>query len=131
METRWWLNRAYGALAEVDGLGQQGHVPIIRHLEKVLYYTSMHTVTSIRNMYFQNPNSATSLPNTKFIIPKQIFIILCGLSLPMRPKARVLAQISVIRSNPNFYVPILWGPRFAMHGVSHVQCPQTFIALFR
>jgi hypothetical protein len=37
METRWWLNRAYSALAEVDGLGQQGHVPIIRHLEQVLH----------------------------------------------------------------------------------------------
>jgi hypothetical protein len=35
METRWWLNRAYGALAEVDGLGEQGHVPIIRHLQQV------------------------------------------------------------------------------------------------
>jgi hypothetical protein len=35
LEKQWWLNRAYGALAEVDGLGQQGHVPIIRHLEQV------------------------------------------------------------------------------------------------
>jgi hypothetical protein len=38
MDTRWWLNRAYGALAEVDGLGEQGHVPIIRHLEQVQWY---------------------------------------------------------------------------------------------
>jgi hypothetical protein len=40
METRWWLNRAYGALAEVDGLGQQGHVPIIRHLEQVYSFAA-------------------------------------------------------------------------------------------
>ncbi len=43
-----------------------------------------------------NPNSATTLPNTKFIFPKQIFVILCGPSLPMRPKARVLALISIM-----------------------------------
>ncbi len=54
------------------------------------------TVKRIPKIYFQNPNSATSLPNTKFIFPKQIFIILCGPSLPMRPKARVLALISVM-----------------------------------
>ncbi len=53
------------------------------------------TLKRIRNIYSQNPNSATSLPNTKFIFPKQIFIILCGPSLPMRPKARVLALMSV------------------------------------
>ncbi len=46
-------------------------------------------VTRITNIYSQNPNSATSLPNTKFKFPKQIFIILCGPSLPMRPKATV------------------------------------------
>jgi hypothetical protein len=50
----------------------------------------------ITNIYSQNPNGATSLPNTKFIFPKQIFIIPCGPSLPMRPKARVLALISVM-----------------------------------
>ncbi len=38
-----------------------------------------HTVTWIWNMYTQNTNSATSNPNTNFIFPKQIFIILCGL----------------------------------------------------
>jgi len=54
------------------------------------------TLKRIRNIYSQNPNSATSLPNTKFIFPKQIFIIPCGPSLPMRPKARVLALISVM-----------------------------------
>ncbi len=37
------------------------------------------TVTKIKNMYFQNPNSAASLPKTTFIFSKQIFIILCGL----------------------------------------------------
>jgi hypothetical protein len=36
------------------------------------------------------------IPNTKFIFPKQIFIIQCGPSLPMGPKARVLALISVM-----------------------------------
>jgi hypothetical protein len=50
----------------------------------------------IPNIYSQSPNSATSLPNTIFIFLKQIFIILCGPSLPMRPKARVLALISVM-----------------------------------
>ena len=55
-----------------------------------------HTLTRIQNIYSQNPISATSLPNTKFIFLKQIFIILCGPSLPMRPKARVLALISVM-----------------------------------
>jgi hypothetical protein len=39
-------------------------------------------------LYSQNPKIATSLPNTK--------VILCGPSLPMRPKARVLALISVM-----------------------------------
>jgi hypothetical protein len=56
----------------------------------------MCTVKRIPNIYSQNPNSATSLPNTQFIFPKQIFIILCGPSLPMRPKARVLALINVM-----------------------------------
>jgi hypothetical protein len=46
--------------------------------------------------YIPYPHSATSLPNTKFIFPKQFFIILCGPSLPERPKARVLALISVM-----------------------------------
>jgi hypothetical protein len=46
METRWWLNRAYGALAEVDGLGQQGHVPVIGHLEQV--HTSLHDVSQVQ-----------------------------------------------------------------------------------
>jgi hypothetical protein len=46
METRWWLNRAYGALAEIDGLGEQGHVPIIRHLEQV--HTSLHGVSLVQ-----------------------------------------------------------------------------------
>ena len=36
-----------------------------------------YTVTRIPNIYSQNHNSATSLPNTKFIFQKQIFIILC------------------------------------------------------
>jgi hypothetical protein len=58
--------------------------------------TQVYTLKRIRNIYSQNPNSATSLPNTKFIFPKQIFIILCGPSLLMRPKARVLALISVM-----------------------------------
>jgi hypothetical protein len=59
----------------------------------------IHTLKRIRNIYSQNPNSATSLPNTKFIFPKQIFIIPCGPSLQMRPKARVLALISIM---PNY-----------------------------
>ncbi len=54
------------------------------------------TLKRIRNIYSQIPKSATSLPNTKFRFPKQIFIIPCGPSLPMRPKARVLALISVM-----------------------------------
>jgi hypothetical protein len=54
------------------------------------------TVTRIPNIYSQNPNSTTSLPNTKFIFPKQIFIIPCGPSLKTRPKARVLALISIM-----------------------------------
>jgi hypothetical protein len=54
------------------------------------------TVKRIPNIYSQNPNSVTSLPNTKFIFPKQIFIILCGPSLPMRPKDKLLALISVM-----------------------------------
>ncbi len=55
-----------------------------------------HTLKRIRNIYSQIPNRATSLPNTKFIFPKQIFRIPCGPSLPMRPKARVMALISVM-----------------------------------
>ncbi len=59
--------------------------------------TVARTVTRIQNIYFQNPNWATSLPNTKFIFPKQIFILnICCLSLPMRQKALVLALISVM-----------------------------------
>ncbi len=64
---------------------------------RLLHYKSIKcTVKRIPNIYSQNPNSATSLPNTQFIFPKQIFIILCGPSLPMRPNARVLALISVM-----------------------------------
>ncbi len=62
------------------------------------------TLKRIRNIYSQNHNSATSLPSTKFIFPKQIFIIIpCGPSLPMSPKARVLALISIMP--PNSEVP--------------------------
>ncbi len=32
------------------------------------------TVKRIPNIYSQNPNSATLLPNTQFIFPKQIFV---------------------------------------------------------
>jgi hypothetical protein len=60
------------------------------------YHFSYYNVTRIRNMYSQNPNNATTFSNTKLIFQKQSFIILCGQSLPMRPKARVLALISVM-----------------------------------
>jgi hypothetical protein len=51
-------------------------------------------------MCAQNPNSATSLPNTTFIFPKQFFIVLCAF-FPIRPKARVLSRSA---SCPNLYV---------------------------
>ncbi len=59
-------------------------------------YTLTRTVMRVRNEYSHNPNRATLLPNTKFIFPKLIFIVLCGLYLPMRTKARVLALISFL-----------------------------------
>ena len=52
--------------------------------------------TLLRERVFPKTHSPTSLPNIKFIFPKQIFIILCGLSLPRRPKTRVLALICVM-----------------------------------
>jgi hypothetical protein len=61
---------------------------------QISYILIYCTVKRIPNIYSQKPNSPTSLPNTKFIFPKQCFIILCGPSLPMRLKARVLALIS-------------------------------------
>jgi hypothetical protein len=61
-----------------------------------LFLLTACTLKRIRNIYSKNPNRATSLPNIKFIFPKQIFIIPCGPFLPMRPKARVLALISVM-----------------------------------
>jgi hypothetical protein len=64
--------------------------------ERAVPPTMTYTLKRIRNIYSQNPNSTTLLPNTKFIFLKQIFIILCCPSLPMRPKARVLALISVM-----------------------------------
>ncbi len=51
-----------------------------------------YIVTRIRNMYSQNLNSATSILNTKFIFPNNSMWSV----LPMRPKARVLALISVM-----------------------------------
>jgi hypothetical protein len=57
-------------------------------------------------MYAQNPNSATSLPNTKFIFLKQVFIIPCGLSLPMRPNARVLGWSVSCQSYYVLYISI-------------------------
>ena len=65
-------------------------------LEHTLLLEFQTYILRIPNIYSQNPNSATSLPNTKFIFLKLIFIILCGPSLPMRPKASVLALISVM-----------------------------------
>ncbi len=61
-----------------------------------IYHFSYYTASRIRNMYSQNPNNATTLPNTKLIFLKQIFILLCGQSLPMRPKATELALISIM-----------------------------------
>ncbi len=45
---------------------------VINRREKV-HSLVQCTLKRIRNIYSQNPNSATSLPNTKFIFPKQIF----------------------------------------------------------
>ncbi len=61
------------------------------------------TVTRIRNMYsiYKNHNSATSLPNTKFIFPKQIFIILCRLSLYQWDRGLECWRWSA--SCPNYY----------------------------
>jgi len=49
----------------------------------------------IQNMYSRSINSATSFPNTKFIFPKQLFIIYV-VRFTNEAEGRVLALISVV-----------------------------------
>ncbi len=59
-----------------------------------------YTLKRILNIYSQNPNSATSLPNTKFIFPKQIFYT--SMWSIFTNETEVLALISVM---PKLIVP--------------------------
>jgi hypothetical protein len=72
-------------------------------------------------MYSQNPNSATSLPNTKFIFPRYTFIILYGLFYQWGWRLKCW-HWSV--SCPNYYVLYIMSWNFQMFAAEQLLAGQ-------